>query len=108
MTVEVEVKNPLQVSLQFTHVHLVGTYTDPQDSKRPVHTSLLTFPEFATFYSQSSNNNGTFNHQFTLPFRVEPFDVLLGPSETKKVFLLALLLLLLNGFIAVNFYGTAT
>eukprot|EP00026_Physarum_polycephalum_P000876 Phypoly_transcript_00877.p1 GENE.Phypoly_transcript_00877~~Phypoly_transcript_00877.p1 ORF type:complete len:1286 (+),score=165.39 Phypoly_transcript_00877:53-3910(+) len=88
VTVEVEVKNPLQVPLQFTHVHLVGTFhSSPDPPQVPVHTFKFSFDEFVEFYApnQPSSPNSAQPDQKTLPFRVEPFDILLGPSDTKKL-----------------------
>jgi hypothetical protein len=55
--VEVEVKNPLQVPLQFTHVHLVGTYTDTANAKPPTSCPPF-FLSHSPSLSYSSINNG--------------------------------------------------
>jgi hypothetical protein len=83
VTVEVDVKNPLQVPLQFTHVHLVGSFQGSTEQV-PVHTYKFSFDEFVEFYSPQASNSVQ-SDQKSLPFRVEPFDILLGPSDTKKV-----------------------
>lgn len=85
---EVEVKNPLQVPLQFTHVHLVGTFHGQPDPSKPVNTYQFSFSEFVEFYAPQPST--PLPEDKFLPFRVEPFDILLGPSDTKKVPFLSL------------------
>ncbi|EGG25150.1 hypothetical protein DFA_03398 [Cavenderia fasciculata] len=72
ITVDVEIRNPLQIPLQFNSVHLVATYKSP-DGIEESNMSPLDQVQLQRM------ENGE------LPFKVETIDILLGPSETKKL-----------------------
>eukprot|EP01119_Soliformovum_irregulare_P017192 TRINITY_DN5065_c0_g1_i1.p1 TRINITY_DN5065_c0_g1~~TRINITY_DN5065_c0_g1_i1.p1 ORF type:complete len:1258 (+),score=327.93 TRINITY_DN5065_c0_g1_i1:91-3864(+) len=66
ISIDVEISNPLQVPLQFTQMRLLGSHTpvtgQEQDPSQPP--------------SPSDNNDA---------FQMTPFDLLLGPNESKKL-----------------------
>ncbi|GAM22969.1 hypothetical protein SAMD00019534_061440 [Acytostelium subglobosum LB1] len=73
ITVEAEIKNPLQVPLQFNRAHLVAIFKDGENGQEESNMSPLDDETLAKM------------DQGVTPFKVEHFDVLLGPSETKKL-----------------------
>ncbi|EFA78666.1 hypothetical protein PPL_08125 [Heterostelium album PN500] len=75
ITVECEIRNPLQVPLQFNRVHLVATFKNSQTQEEESNMSPLDDDALAAM------DNGQ------TPFKVESIDLLLGPSETKKLVL---------------------
>ncbi|KAN0050357.1 hypothetical protein ACTA71_003477 [Dictyostelium dimigraforme] len=88
ITVEVEIKNPLQIPLQFNRVHLVATFKEqplPVDPSIQPPLPVVEPPQEESNMSplddvaMNKMNNGS------LPFKVEPIDILLLPSETKKI-----------------------
>jgi hypothetical protein len=110
--VEVDVKNPLQVPLQFTQVQLVATHTpkhanttsttnsDNGNSNTENEKSGSSAPsaESAASAAADKTNTDAANKSTTSeeqkdtsvgdsepPFRVIPFDLLLSPGEVKKV-----------------------
>ncbi|KAK5582253.1 hypothetical protein RB653_003836 [Dictyostelium firmibasis] len=87
ITVEVEIKNPLQIPLQFNRVHLVATF---KEQKPPVDPSIqpplpILEPQEESNMSPLDDNAMTKMNNGSLPFKVEPIDILLLPSETKKI-----------------------
>ncbi|KAF2078684.1 hypothetical protein CYY_000055 [Polysphondylium violaceum] len=75
ITVSVELKNPLQIPLQFNRVHLVATFKEISDD-----------PNSAIEESNMSPlDDEAIAKMDSTPFKVEPMDILLGPSKTKRI-----------------------
>ncbi|EGC33425.1 hypothetical protein DICPUDRAFT_36746 [Dictyostelium purpureum] len=78
ITVEVEIKNPLQIPLQFNRVHLVATYkeNDASNTDGAIEESNM---------SPLDDENMKRMMDGSTPFKVEPLDILLLPTEVKKI-----------------------
>ncbi|KYQ90212.1 hypothetical protein DLAC_08813 [Tieghemostelium lacteum] len=76
ITVEVEIKNPLQIPLQFNRVHLVASFKDTTEGGTQMEESNMSPLDDQALEKMQAGET---------PFIVEPVDLLLGPSETKKL-----------------------
>eukprot|EP01132_Coremiostelium_polycephalum_P002787 gene2787-3466_t len=75
ITVEVEIKNPLQIPLQFHRVHLVATYRDSSNPESVEESNMSPLDDKELENMEKG----------LTPFKVEPVDILLGPAEIKKL-----------------------
>ncbi|KAM9944612.1 hypothetical protein ACTFIT_009323 [Dictyostelium discoideum] len=101
ITIEVEIKNPLQIPLQFNRVHLVATFKELSTTTTTTttggagggdSTSTSTTTTTQTELPKEESNMSPLDdlamnkmNNGLLPFKVEPIDILLLPSETKKI-----------------------
>eukprot|EP01114_Cavostelium_apophysatum_P009903 TRINITY_DN2322_c0_g2_i1.p1 TRINITY_DN2322_c0_g2~~TRINITY_DN2322_c0_g2_i1.p1 ORF type:complete len:1266 (+),score=437.02 TRINITY_DN2322_c0_g2_i1:149-3946(+) len=76
--VEVEIRNPLQIPLQFTEVQLIGTHTPNQPPQK-------NDAEETPAENNDAEEIPAENNDAASAFSVVPFDLLLAPNETKKL-----------------------